>query len=98
MLSKGAFPMNWTQVEGKWEEVKGDAKAKWAKLTDDDLKAVGGQLDRLTGKIVERYGVKKEQAQKDIEDWVNRIRAKLDSLGGQAGERSEDSNRNGVGY
>ena len=69
--------MNWTQVEGKWEQLKGDVKTRWGKLTEDDLKVVGGQLDRLVGKIVERYGVKKEQAQRDIEEWVDRLRMKL---------------------
>ena len=73
--------MNWTQIEGKWDQVKGDAKSKWGKLTDDDLKVVGGKLDQLAGKIVERYGVKKEQAHKDIEEWADRLRAKLDGIG-----------------
>lgn len=82
--------MNWTQIEGKWEQLKGDAKAKWGKLTDDDLRAVGGRLDSLAGKIVERYGVKKEQAHKDIEEWSHRLRDKLDALG-KAAERHEDA-------
>ena len=80
--------MNWTQVEGKWEQVKGDVKTRWGKLTDDDLKMVGGQLDRLVGKIVERYGVKKEQAHQDIEEWVDRIRMKVGAVG-EAGNRPD---------
>ena len=73
--------MNWTQIEGKWDQLKDDAKSKWGKLTDDDLKMVGGKVDQLAGKIVERYGVKKEQAHKEIEEWVDRLRAKLDGIG-----------------
>jgi uncharacterized protein YjbJ (UPF0337 family) len=73
--------MNWTRIEGKWTQLKGDAKSRWAKLTDDDIKGVGGQLDRLVGKLMERYGVKKEQAHKDIEEWVDKISARLDAAG-----------------
>ncbi len=85
--------MNWTQIEGKWEQVKGDAKAQWAKLTDDDLRVVGGRLESLAGKIVERYGVKKEQAHKDIEQWAHRMRDKLDEVGKKA-ERHADAAKN----
>ncbi len=83
--------MNWTQIEGKWEQVKGEAKTKWAKLTDDDLKAVGGQLERLAGKIVERYGVKKEQAHRDIEEWVDRLRLEIDAAGHHPNEHSDST-------
>jgi uncharacterized protein YjbJ (UPF0337 family) len=73
--------MNWRQVEGKWTQLKGDAKSRWARLTDDDIKAVGGQFDRLVGKVMERYGMKKEQAHKDIAEWVDNVTARLDAAG-----------------
>ena len=73
--------MNWTQIEGKWEQLRGDVKSRWGKLTDDDLKFVDGKLNGLVGKIVERYGVKKELAHKEVDEWADRLRARLDALG-----------------
>ena len=61
--------MNWDQIEGKWKQFKGAAKQKWGKLTDDDLDFVAGKRDQLVGKIQERYGMSKEDAQRDIENW-----------------------------
>jgi uncharacterized protein YjbJ (UPF0337 family) len=73
--------MNWDRVQGKWEQLKGDVKTTWGKLTDDDLTAVGGDRDRLAGKLHERYGILKEQAHKDIEAWVAKVEQKIDQVG-----------------
>jgi uncharacterized protein YjbJ (UPF0337 family) len=70
--------MNWDHIEAKWEELKGDAKSTWGKLTDDDLKYVSGKRDRLAGKIIERYATVKEQAHKDIDAWVSKVGHKID--------------------
>jgi len=56
-------------LTGKWDEMKGDMKKTWGKLTDDDLDLIAGKRDQLAGKIQERYGLTKEDAQKQIEDW-----------------------------
>lgn len=61
--------MNWDQVKGKWTEMKGHAKAQWADLTDDDLLAVEGERDKLVGKIQERYGITKEEAERQVDDF-----------------------------
>jgi len=61
--------MNWDQVEGKWHQFKGSVKQKWGKLTDDDLEIIAGKQDQLVGKIQERYGITKEEAQKQIDNW-----------------------------
>jgi uncharacterized protein YjbJ (UPF0337 family) len=61
--------MDWNRVEGNWKQVKGQVKEKWGKLTDDDLTAINGRRDQLEGKIQERYGVAKDQAKKQIDDW-----------------------------
>jgi uncharacterized protein YjbJ (UPF0337 family) len=61
--------MNWDQVEGKWKQFKGSVKQKWGKLTDDDLDVVAGKRDQLVGKIQERYGIAKEEAEKQIASW-----------------------------
>jgi uncharacterized protein YjbJ (UPF0337 family) len=64
--------MNKDQVEGKWEQLKGKAKEKWGKLTDDDWKVAEGKRDQIAGKIQEHYGYTKEQAEKEFDDWINK--------------------------
>jgi uncharacterized protein YjbJ (UPF0337 family) len=61
--------MNWDQVEGKWKQAKGSVKERWGKLTDDDLDVIAGKRDQLVGKIQERYGIGREQAQREVESW-----------------------------
>jgi len=62
--------MNNDQWQGKWKQVKGSIKERWGKLTDDDLDVIAGQRDQLAGRIQERYGIAKEQAHKQVEDWM----------------------------
>jgi uncharacterized protein YjbJ (UPF0337 family) len=45
-------------------------KEKWGQLTDDDLTQIDGKRDQLEGKIQERYGLAKDRASKDIDDWL----------------------------
>jgi uncharacterized protein YjbJ (UPF0337 family) len=62
--------MNWDQVEGKWKQYSGKAKEKWGKLTDDDLEVVRGRRDQLIGKIQERYGIVKQEAEKQVDEFA----------------------------
>ena len=62
--------MNWDRVEGNWKQLKGKAREKWGKLTDNDLEAIGGKKDQLIGRIQERYGISKDEAQKQADEWV----------------------------
>lgn len=62
--------MNWDQVEGKWKQLKGSVKQKWGKLTDSDLDYIAGKRDEFTGKLQERYGLAKEEAQKEADEWL----------------------------
>jgi uncharacterized protein YjbJ (UPF0337 family) len=61
--------MNWDQIAGKWTQVKGQVKAKWGELTDDDLDVIAGNRDQLAGRIRERYGIQKEAAEDQIRDF-----------------------------
>jgi uncharacterized protein YjbJ (UPF0337 family) len=61
--------MNSDQLKGKWKQMKGSVKERWGKLTDDDLNVIDGQSDQLIGKIQERYGIAREAAQKQVDDW-----------------------------
>ena len=62
--------MNWNQVQGQWKQIKGKAKVKWGKLTDEEIDVIEGNRDQLVGKIQQRYGVGKDQAEKDVDDWI----------------------------
>ncbi len=64
--------MNWDQIKGKWNQFKGNAKQQWSKLTDDDLTYVEGARDKLVGRIQERYGVAREEADRQVADWETR--------------------------
>lgn len=61
--------MNWDQVAGNWKQFQGTVKAKWGKLTDDDLTYINGKRDQLVGRIQERYGIAKDDAERQIRDW-----------------------------
>lgn len=65
--------MNWTQIEGKWKQLKGDIKSTWGKLTDDDVAAVAGKKDKLLGLLQERYGIAREEAEKQADSFLARL-------------------------
>jgi len=62
--------MNWDKIAGQWKQYKGKAKEKWGKLTDDEIDVIQGRRDQLVGKIQERYGIAKDQAEKDVDTWA----------------------------
>ena len=67
--------MNWDQLEGKWKQYSGKAKEKWGKLTDDDLTVIHGRRDQLIGKIQERYGIAKQEAEKQVDEFARSFRS-----------------------
>lgn len=66
--------MNWEQLEGNWKQIKGKVKEKWGQLTDDDLTVIGGKRDQLAGKLQERYGYEKEQAERELDEFTRGLR------------------------
>lgn len=64
--------MNWDRIKGSWKEYKGKAKQQWGKLTDDDLDVIDGRREELAGKIQNRYGIAKDEAERQIDEWQNR--------------------------
>jgi uncharacterized protein YjbJ (UPF0337 family) len=66
--------MNWDQVEGKWKQYKGQAKEKWGKLTDDDLDVVDGRRQQLVGRLQERYGIAKDAAEQQADEFVKALK------------------------
>lgn len=63
--------MNWDTIKGNWKQAKGDVKARWGKLTDDQLDVISGKREKLVGQIQESYGVSREEAEKQIKDFEN---------------------------
>lgn len=66
--------MNQDQAVGKWQQAKGKIKQQWGKLTDDDLTVLEGRRDQLAGKIQERYGIAKEEAERQVREFRDRNR------------------------
>ena len=63
--------MNSDTLQGMWKQAKGAIKELWGKLTDDDVDVINGQRDQLVGRVQERYGVAKDQAQKQVDEWMH---------------------------
>ena len=63
--------MNWDQLAGNWKQAKGAIKEKWGQLTDDDMTNIAGKRDQLVGQVQERYGIAKEEAERQVKEWEN---------------------------
>ncbi|MBI3279659.1 MAG: CsbD family protein [Acidobacteria bacterium] len=61
--------MNWDLFEGKWKQMKGSVRQQWGRLTDDDVEMIGGAKDRLLGRLQERYGWSREEAERNADEW-----------------------------
>ena len=60
-------------LSGKWRQFKGEAKSAWGKLTDDDVAQIEGDYDTLVGKLQERYGWEKAEAQRKAKAWIDSL-------------------------
>jgi len=61
--------MNWDRVEGNWKQFSGKAREKWGKFTDSDWQVLNGKKDQLVGRIQERYGIAKDEAERQADEW-----------------------------
>jgi uncharacterized protein YjbJ (UPF0337 family) len=64
--------MNQDRIEGNWKQFKGKVKEQWGKLTDDDIDVIAGKRDQLLGRIQERHGVAKDEAETQVKNWESR--------------------------
>ncbi len=62
--------MNWNTVEGNWTQMRGEVKRQWGKLTDDELDEISGNFDKMVGKIQAQYGISREEAERQVNDWM----------------------------
>jgi uncharacterized protein YjbJ (UPF0337 family) len=58
--------MNWDTIKGQWKQFRGNVKEQWGKLTDDDLDRIEGKRDQLVGAIQERYGIARDEAERQL--------------------------------
>jgi uncharacterized protein YjbJ (UPF0337 family) len=65
--------MNWDRIEGNWKQFKGKARQQWGKLTDDDLEVIQGKRTELAGRIQQRYGMQKDEAEREVDIWMKSI-------------------------
>jgi uncharacterized protein YjbJ (UPF0337 family) len=67
--------MNWDQIEGGWKQFRGKVREQWGRLTDDDLDVINGRKEELLGRLQQRYGVVREEAERQVDDWFNHVEA-----------------------
>ncbi|GLT09442.1 CsbD family protein [Sulfitobacter sp. PR48] len=65
--------MNWDQIKGNWKQMTGSIKSEWGELTDDEVTEAEGDREKLVGKIQERYGVAKEEAERQVNEFAARV-------------------------
>jgi uncharacterized protein YjbJ (UPF0337 family) len=65
--------MNWDRIQGNWTQFKGRVKEAWGELTDDDLDVVDGRRDQLVGKLQERYGIARDEAERRLQQFETTV-------------------------
>jgi len=65
--------MNWDQIAGNWKQLSGKVKEKWGKFTDDELIVITGKRDQLAGSLQKHYGIAKEQAENDADEFAKNL-------------------------
>lgn len=71
-----AEPTNWDHVAGKWKQLKGEVRSRWGKLTDNEVEQIAGEREKLAGKIQEQYGIAKEEANRQIDEWADKLKVR----------------------
>ena len=62
--------MNWDQVEGNWKQFKGEIRERWGRFTEDDVEVIKGRRAQLVGKLQEKYGILREEAEREIAEFL----------------------------
>ncbi|ADE14726.1 CsbD family protein [Nitrosococcus halophilus Nc 4] len=65
--------INWDQIKGNWKQFSGKIRQQWGQLTDDEIDEIAGNRDILVGKLQERYGIGREEAERQLEDFTNSL-------------------------
>jgi uncharacterized protein YjbJ (UPF0337 family) len=78
-LFQGEANMNWDTVGGQWKQAKGKVREQWGKLTDDDMDVIAGKRDQLIGRIQERYGITRDEAERQVREFSDRYSTGTDT-------------------
>lgn len=65
--------MNWDQIQGKWTQFKGKAREEWGELTDNEIQEAKGEREQMLGLIQEKYGRTREEAERELSNWQNKL-------------------------
>jgi uncharacterized protein YjbJ (UPF0337 family) len=90
LFASGGSAMNWDRIQGEWKQVTGQIKSKWAKLTDEDLTSISAKKDKLVGKIQERYGILRDEAERQVDEWLAKMPSRHD---GGRGDTPRDTSK-----
>jgi uncharacterized protein YjbJ (UPF0337 family) len=66
--------MHWNEISGQWTQFKGRLKEQWGELTDDELEAIAGNREQLVGKLQEKHGLTKDEAERQLEEWQRYVK------------------------
>ena len=69
--------MNWDVVQGNWKQMVGKAKERWGDMTDNDWERMDGRKDQLTGAIQEKYGITRDEANRQIDEWATNLKDEI---------------------
>jgi uncharacterized protein YjbJ (UPF0337 family) len=69
--------MNWNMIEGRWTELKGEARKMWGDITDDELAQIAGEREKLEGVVQKKYGMAQEDAMKQVDEWAAALKEKM---------------------
>ncbi len=61
--------MNWDRIAGNWKQFSGMAKEQFGKLTDNDFQLINGRREQFVGKIQERYGIARDEAERQVKEF-----------------------------
>jgi uncharacterized protein YjbJ (UPF0337 family) len=65
--------MNWDQIEGGWKQLSGRAQTKWGEITGDEWSKIKGRREEIVGLVQSKYGRAKEEAEREVDDWMRGI-------------------------
>ncbi len=63
--------MNADTLKGQWKQLKGKVRQRWGELTDDDVDQIAGISEQLVGRVQERYGIARAEAERQVDSWLS---------------------------
>lgn len=66
--------MNRDIAQGQWKRMKGVIREQWGRLTDDEFDEIAGRHEQLVGRIQQRYGKARDEAEQEVNDFLDRMR------------------------